>query len=58
VLRRIFGSMGEECNKRLEKILVILVMHFIKSRRKRWTGHIIYMKEIKNVYKILTRKHK
>jgi hypothetical protein len=28
----------------------------IKSRRMRWAGHVAHMGEVKNAYKILSRK--
>ena len=43
ILRRIFGCKRNENGE-------------TKSRRLRWTGHVVRMEEVRNVFKILTGK--
>ena len=33
------------------------IVRAIKSRRLRWAGHVVRMKEVKSFFKILTGKH-
>jgi hypothetical protein len=65
VLRRIFGPERGEVTGRLQKLrnneLHNLhsspdIIRVIKSRRKRWAGHVAHMRAIINAYKILVGK--
>jgi hypothetical protein len=62
VLRRIFGPKRDEatgewsrlCNKELNDLYSSPnVIHIIKSRRMRWTGHVACMGEMRGAYRIL-----
>jgi len=62
VLRRIFGFRRDEITREWGKLhneeLNDLysspnIIRIIKSRRKRWAGHVAYMGESKGVYRIL-----
>jgi hypothetical protein len=65
VLRRIFGpkrdevtgSWGKLHNEELHNLYSLpSVIRMIKSRRRRWAGHVARMGEIRNAYRILLGK--
>jgi hypothetical protein len=39
-------------------IIIIIIIMVLKSRRKRWAGHVAHMRELKNEYKILSENLK
>jgi hypothetical protein len=56
VPRRIFGSKREEVADDGEDCIMYAspdIIGMIKSRRKRWAGHVTRMGEVRNVYRIL-----
>jgi hypothetical protein len=65
VLRRIFRPKRDEVTRELRKLhneeLNDLycspnIVRAIKSRRRRWAGHVAYMGEMKGVYRVLVGK--
>jgi hypothetical protein len=65
VLRRIFEPKREEVSEELRKLhneqLHNLysppnIIKVIKLTRMKWSGHIVHMEEMRNVYKILVAK--
>jgi hypothetical protein len=65
VLRRIFGPKGDEITGEWKKIcdeeLSYLyfspnIVRVIKSRRMRWVGHVVRMRERRGVYGVLLGK--
>jgi hypothetical protein len=65
VLRRIFGPKRDEVTREWRKLhyeeLHILysspnIFRQIKSRRMRWIGHVAFMGEERNVYRVFMRK--
>ena len=64
-LRLIFGpKRGENAewrrlhNQELHSLYCSPNINMIKSRRLRWTGHVVRMEEGKSAFKIVTGKHK
>jgi hypothetical protein len=67
VLWRIFGSKEdeitggwrEEYNEELHKLYFSSnIIRMIKSRRMRWAGYVVHLREIRNAYIILAEKSK
>jgi len=61
VLRRIFGPRRDEVTgewRRLHNDLYFSpnIVRVIKSRRKRWAGHVVRMGEERGVYRVLVGK--
>ena len=65
VSRKIFGPKRDEVKGKWRKLrndelndLYTLpnIFRVIKSRRKRWAGHVACMEEMRGVYRILVRK--
>ena len=40
----------------MERIIIILILKLIKSRRMRWAGHVVHMGEEMGVYRVLVGK--
>jgi hypothetical protein len=43
-------------NKKLHNLYASQNIRVNKSRKMRWTGHVAYMGEMRNAYKVLVRK--
>jgi hypothetical protein len=61
VLRRIFGPKRDEVTGCWRKLLQNLypfpsIIRMIKSRRMRWAGHVAWLEERRNAYRILVGK--
>jgi hypothetical protein len=65
VLRRIFGPKRDEVtggwrklhNEELHNLYCLpSIIRIIKLRRMRWAGHVAWMGEKRNVYRLLVRK--
>jgi len=64
-VRRIFGDKRDEVTEEWRKLhneeindlyCSPIIVRVIKSRRKRWAGHVARMGEIRGVYRVLVGK--
>ena len=64
-MRRIFGDKRDEVTEEWRKLhneeindlyCSPIIVRVIKSRRKRWAGHVARMGEIRGVYRVLVGK--